>query len=308
MRVMVNPQTEERILSADAPRRPSKQFRRLPRIRPWVQAAFLLVWLAPIRALQSIPGCTYHCYACPLASAACPVGLAANFAAAWPAIHYVPVLLIGVLVVVGALAGSLVCGWACPFGFLQDLLAKLPVRKYRLPNWLGYGRYVVLIGLVILLPYWLGSQGVFYEQQAISICRLCPAGALEAGLPATLQRAVSHESNGIWTMSWYKTVILVAFLVGSIVTFRPWCKIFCPLGGFLALFNRVSLLHLRFDRDNCIECNLCRTNCQMGVEVDKEVNTSNCIRCMECTTCGAIRPSIGGSAPSATPDQTGTKA
>jgi hypothetical protein len=28
----------------------------------------------------------------------------------------------------------------------------------------------------------------------------------------------------------------------------------------------------------------------MGVKVDQQVNVSGCIRCLECTTCGAIEP------------------
>ena len=40
------------------------------------------VWLAPVgQWLHAIPGCVFHCYSCPLSSFACPVGVAANYAA-----------------------------------------------------------------------------------------------------------------------------------------------------------------------------------------------------------------------------------
>ena len=48
-----------------------------------------------------------------------------------------PYLLIGLLLLVGAAGGSIVCGWACPFGFLQDLLGKITTRKIALPSWTG---------------------------------------------------------------------------------------------------------------------------------------------------------------------------
>jgi len=263
---------------------------KLKRIRPWVQTAFLGVWLAPLGTwLHGIPGCVFHCYSCPLSSFACPVGVAANYAALLPATLEVPYLLAGVLLVIGAVAGSLVCGWSCPFGFLQDLLGKIAPGKVAIPGWLGNGRYVVLIGFVVLLPLLLGLDGIPYEKQAVSICRLCPAGALEAALPYSI---IGISEGREWAMSGLKMGVLLAFLVAAAVIHRPWCRILCPLGGFLALFNRISLFHLRFQAEECVECNLCRSRCSMGVRVDQKVNVTGCIRCLECTTCGALEPTL----------------
>ncbi len=262
--------------------------RRLAAIRPWVQTGFLAVWLAPLgRWLHAIPGCVFHCYSCPLSSFACPIGVMANYAALAPVVFEIPFLLIGGLLLVMALGGSIVCGWACPFGFLQDLVAKLPTPKFALPGWLGYTRYLVLVGLVLLLPFVLGFKGIPFEEQLVSICRLCPAGALEAGLPFSVQGFMA--GNG-WAMSWYKSLILVAFFGAALFIHRPWCRLLCPLGGLLALGNRFSLFHLRFNSKQCIECNLCRSRCSMGVKVDQKVNVSGCIRCLECAKCGAIEP------------------
>ena len=270
------------------PPAPAALGRALSRVRPWVQTGFLAVWLAPAgRWLHGIPGCVFHCYSCPLSAFACPIGVMANYAALLPVVGEVPYLLIGVLLLVGAAGGSIVCGWACPFGFLQDLLGKITTRKIVLPAWTGFLRYVVLGGLVILLPLILGYKGIPFEKQVISICRLCPAGALEAGLPYSAQSLLA--GNG-WIMSGLKIGILLAFFAAALFIHRPWCRVLCPLGGLLALFNRFSLFHLRFNPQQCSECNLCRSRCSMGVKVDQAVNVSGCIRCLECTTCGAIEP------------------
>lgn len=262
--------------------------RKLSRWRPWVQGGFLGLWLAPLgQWLHGIPGCVFHCYSCPLSAFACPVGVAANYAALLPVAAEFPFLLLGTLLIVAALVGSMVCGWACPFGFLQDLLAKVPTPKFTLPGWLGYTRYAVLLGLVLLLPMILGYRGIRYDDQVISICRLCPAGALEAGLPFSIQSWMDGRG---WIMSGLKLLILVAFIGAALLIHRPWCRLFCPLGGFLALFNRFSVFHLRFNPKECIECNLCRSRCSMGVKVDQKVNVSGCIRCLECTQCGALEP------------------
>jgi polyferredoxin len=63
-----------------------------------------------------------------------------------------------------------------------------------------------------------------------------------------------------------------------------------PVGGLLALFNRFSLFHLRFNPKECVERNLCRSRYPMGVNVDQKFNVSDCIRCLECSTCGALEP------------------
>jgi polyferredoxin len=220
------------------------------------------------------------------------VGLAANYAATWPAWGTAPWLLIGGLVLVGGMVGSLVCGWSCPFGFLQDLLGRISRNKILVPDWLGNVRYGVLIGVVLLLPWYLGKQGILFDDQAVSICRLCPAGALESGLYYSVDSLVAGKG---WIMSWYKLVILAAFILAAIFIHRPWCKMLCPLGGFLALFNRVSLFHLRFKKEACMECNLCRSRCSMGVKLDLHANARDCVRCLECTTCGAIEPAMAWS-------------
>ena len=81
------------------PSRQAVEFsQKLRRARPWVQTAFAAVWLAPMgRWLHSIPGCVFHCYSCPLSAFACPVGVAANYAALVPAVSEVPYLLLGIL-------------------------------------------------------------------------------------------------------------------------------------------------------------------------------------------------------------------
>jgi len=122
-------------------------------LRMWVQSAFLLVWLDPLGLrLHSVCGFVLHCHSCPLATFACPIGIIAQFSA----LHIFPFIAIGLLIVVGGLVGSLICGWACPFGFLQDLVAKVPTHKYDPPKWAGYLRYVVLIVTVLAIPYFFG--------------------------------------------------------------------------------------------------------------------------------------------------------
>ena len=157
----------------------------LARWRIWVQAGFLLAWLDPfLLRMHGICSPVFHCYSCPWATFACPIGILAQYGA----LHVIPFLAVGTLLIVGSLFGSLVCGWACPFGFLQDLVARIPTPKLRLPGWLGLTRYAVLVGLVFLVPYYYGEESPWF------ICRVCPAGALEAAVPYSVQQSIAQHA------------------------------------------------------------------------------------------------------------------
>jgi ferredoxin-type protein NapH len=250
---------------------------RLARWRLWVQAAFLLAWLDPLMVrLHTVCSPVFHCYSCPLATFACPIGVLANFSA----IHVFPFVALGTLLAVGALLGSLVCGWVCPFGFVQDLVGRIPTRKYALPGWMGYFRYVTLAALVLAVPYWLG------EDHPLFFCRLCPAGALEGALPNMARLAISGQSV-VWP-SVAKMTILVVIVAAMLFTWRPWCTLFCPLGAIYSLCNRLSFVFLRFHPERCNDCDLCRKLCRYHGRAQQRSSDMQCIRCLDCTRCDAM--------------------
>ena len=250
----------------------ASQRRFLP-LRNWVQLAFLALWLNPLLYLPGVCGAVYHCHACPLSAFGCPIGALANFAA-W---HVFPFVAVGLLVVLAMTIGTLICGWLCPFGLFQDLLAKIPTPKLRLPAWLGLGRYVVLGALVLAVPFWLG------EESSLFICRVCPAGTLEAALPEAVKTGVLPSTP--------RLVILGLLLVAFLFVRRPWCRVLCPLGGILALGNRWSLLRLRWNEQECTRCGKCARDCPYGVDPTEDLDSTRCIRCLDCTDawCGAIQ-------------------
>ena len=160
--------------------------------------------------------------------------------------HVFPFGALGILLIHGAVFGSFICGWVCLFGFLQDLIGKIPTRKFELPTWMGYFRYVVLAGLVLVIPYFFGAEHPLF------FCSVCPAGGLGASV-------VLGNWPGIT-----KATILVVLLIALFFVRRPWCTLFCPLGAIYGLFNRVSIFFLRFQPSQCTECDRCRDLCHYG--------------------------------------------
>jgi len=249
-------------------------FAKLQPYRLWIQTAFLAVWLLPIGTrLQWICAPVFHCYGCPLATFGCPIGMLAEAGA----VHVIPFVTIGLLVLFGALVGSLFCGWACPFGWLQDLAAKIPTPKFELPRWMGYFRFVVLGVTVLAIPCFFGLEHPLF------ICLICPAGCLEAGLPKVVSQAAAGQQ-----IDWPNTLKLIVtglFLVAILFFRRPWCRVLCPLGAIFSVFNKVSAFFLRFDANKCTECGRCGKLCKYNIEPQKSPNDLRCIRCLECTRC-----------------------
>ena len=238
-----------------------------------------------------VPG--LNCYSCPGALGSCPIGAlqavlsSRNFQFA----YYV----VGFLLLIGALLGRFVCGFLCPFGWIQDLLHKIPFprkcKTFRGDKLLREVKYGILLIFVILLPLFLVD---ILGQGTPWFCKLiCPAGMLEGGIPLVLLNQGLRSAIG-WLYAW-KGVILGCTVLLSIWIYRPFCKYLCPLGAIYSLFNPISIFRLRVDREKCTQCGACAKACGMHLNPVQTPNHPECIRCGACqNTCpsGAIHCGI----------------
>ncbi len=225
-----------------------------------------------------VPG--LNCYSCPAAVGACPLGALQN-ALATRGRHF-SLYALGFILAFGALFGRLICGFLCPFGFLQDLLYKIKSPKPKVPKRLDkalrWNKYILLVGLVILAPIFLTDA---YGLGAPWFCKLvCPAGTLEGGIPILLHNETLRATLG-WLFSW-KMLVLVSVLAGSVLLYRPFCKYLCPLGAMYGMCNRCSAYRMEIDAHKCTRCGACSRACPMGVDVMNVPNSAECIRCGVC--------------------------
>ena len=223
-----------------------------------------------------VPG--LNCYSCPAASGACPIGSfqAVVGSSKFNFSYYVT----GTLILLGVLLGRFVCGFLCPFGWLQELLHKIPGKKISTKKLkpLTYIKYVVLLFAVVLLPVLVvndvGMGDPFF-------CKyVCPQGVLEGAIPLAIANVGIRSALG-HLFTW-KLAVLIAVVVLSVLFYRPFCKWICPLGAFYALMNKVSLLGIRVDACKCVSCSKCSKVCQMDVDVVRAPNHAECIRCGKC--------------------------
>lgn len=223
-----------------------------------------------------VPG--LNCYSCPAATGACPIGAfqAVVGSSKFNFSYYIT----GILIFFGVMFGRFICGFFCPFGWLQDLLHKIPTKKFstkklKFLRWVKYG---ILLIVVIALPLWLTNEAGISSPY---FCKyLCPQGILEGGIPLSL--ASSSIRAALGALFRWKFLILAGVIVLSVLFYRPFCKWVCPLGAFYSLFNRFSLLRYKVDGDKCIACGKCSRVCKMDVDISKNTGHPECIRCGEC--------------------------
>ena len=224
-----------------------------------------------------VPG--LNCYSCPGAVFACPLGsLQAGLLSSK---YKIPYYILGTLLLFGLLLGRLICGFLCPFGFLQELICKIPtkkIRKSKVTRILSKLKYVILIVFVIVIPL---------VKLAPGFCKyICPAGTLEGGIPLVIANGQLRNMIG-FLFSW-KVFLLAAILLLCMFCYRAFCRFLCPLGAIYSFFNPVSFFGIKVDKNKCTNCNACVRACKMDV---KKVCDGECIQCGECIKCcphGAI--------------------
>lgn len=264
--------------------------KQLSRFRGWIQAAATL--LTNIHLPNFIKGGIYqgkgkavcvpglNCYSCPGAAGACPIG---SFQAVVGSSKFrFSYYITGFLILLGVLLGRFICGFLCPFGWLQELLHKIPGKKLSTKKLkpLTYLKYAILLLAVVLLPAIvvndLGMGDPFF-------CKyICPQGVLEGAIPlAAVNEGIRSALGPLFNR---KLIILIVVVVLSVLFYRPFCKWICPLGAFYALMNKVSLLGIKVDEHKCVSCGKCARVCKMDVDVTKTPNHTECIRCGKCIT------------------------
>jgi len=241
----------------------------LGRLRHITQTiAFVVSNLGFVPALKT--GFCYpflYCYGCPLASAGCPIGTLQNFIV----LPFFPFYLLGTLGVYGTIFGRAFCGWACPFGALQDFFGGFGKQKrkaHRKLRSFSYSKFAMLLIIVVLA--WITLDTFF--------CKFCPAGGFFAAIPAFF--LYPSLKLGFFFYVHMATLILTVILV--LLFSRFWCRYLCPLGT-IGVFNKLSILTISLSAKKCKKCLKCLDACPMKLDKLSDIgSSSDCILCGKC--------------------------
>ena len=249
------------------------------RIRFWMQAFFVaLVFAISINHTLAESGNALPFLSSASLHAICPFGGVVTF---WQfittgtfiqKIHESSLILMSAALLLGVLFGPVICGWVCPFGTVQEWMAKLGKRllgkRYnhlvpqKLDRVLRYLRYVLLILVVVNTA--ISGKLLFQTFD--------PYYAL----------------FNFWTseVAWTAYGVLALTLLLSLAVDRPWCKYACPYGAFLGLTNLIRVFPIRRNKKTCISCSACDKACPMNLTIATVdvVRDHQCIACMKCTS------------------------
>eukprot|EP00005_Dracoamoeba_jomungandri_P003046 CAMPEP_0174260538 /NCGR_PEP_ID=MMETSP0439-20130205/9889_1 /TAXON_ID=0 /ORGANISM="Stereomyxa ramosa, Strain Chinc5" /LENGTH=302 /DNA_ID=CAMNT_0015344797 /DNA_START=36 /DNA_END=942 /DNA_ORIENTATION=- len=193
-----------------------------------------------------------------------------------------PLLVLGIIYSTSITVGRVFCGWACPMGFVQDILSYLPFKKQRLSSEatnqlkdIKWGVLSVSIFFAILVGWRrTGStqadspMGVFSDSP-FSV--FSPASTLFAYIPWMMCWNVNVLATSGYT-AWLKMGLLVAALVPSIYVPRFFCRYACPMGALMEPVAKYKSLKIyRNSKLSNEELNKELNDiCPMGVQLGKD--------------------------------------
>jgi len=161
------------------------------------------------------------------------------------------------------------CGWLCPFGALQELLARLARRlsivEIRLPFALHERlwpiKYIIFIALFALFLH-------------------IPELALKGAEVEPFKTAIVLKFDRDWPF----VVYAIALLTGGLLINRFYCRYLCPLGAALAIPARIRMFEWLKRRWQCgTPCQSCAYSCPVqAIHPEGKINPNECIHCLNC--------------------------
>ncbi|MDR0494261.1 MAG: 4Fe-4S binding protein [Treponema sp.] len=194
--------------------------------------------------------------------------------------HGISLYVIGFLLMAGVVFGRFICAFACPMGLLQDILYRIKTPKLvRRLRFLRYAKYAALALFVVILPLTVMDELSGLGQPWF--CKyICPSGTVFGAIPLLSANGFLRRFIGVQFV--LKLAAAVGVTTAAVFVYRFFCRALCPLGAIYALLNKISVLHLHYDRAKCLSCGNCAKACQLMIDPASRINSPECVRCGKC--------------------------
>ena len=174
------------------------------------------------------------------------------------------------LAVVG---NKLICGWACPFGALQELLYSLPffrrIKRRKIPFLLSNAiRGALFLTMLLLLFGVMGPGKGFVVYHSMNPFNL-----------------FSFDFDNVWIVMTIVAAVLLAFAI-----YRPFCLFICPFGLISWLVEKASLARVEIDETRCNQCGACIQACPLEAARNRVTGNMLSADCFSCARCLNVCP------------------
>jgi len=189
------------------------------------------------------------------------------------------IITVAVIFLLTLLGPKLFCGWVCPVGAVQELIAmladKLKIKRKSFSFTVAQTVRLFIFLLFIFLSATAVIYGIYEGQKyAISLYDyINPFHGMEFELEKTFLDYIVHYLPFILTL-------ILAFKY-----YRPFCHFVCPIGLYTHWLEQVSLFRITFKKNSCTNCNICidDTPCTAIPEIMKEATLRpDCFACNDC--------------------------
>ena len=219
-----------------------------------------------------------------------------------------------IFVTVGAytmLFGRVFCGWICPLGFAQELLAKLTSWTRRVENqtlvlYIRYGLGVLFLATLFYSSYqtkpatfsFIEHAMVFYtiglSLMVLSVLtdrkndwffkRRVRYGVLVSVFAVSIYGIYANGPFCVFFtayVEWASLISCFGILLISIVLMCGWCRYMCPEGASLGLLANHSAWQIN-RTGRCTSCGRCERACPLECITNGIRDRRTCIFCMRC--------------------------
>ena len=217
------------------------------------------------------------------------------------------------LLLVTLFLGRIFCGFICPLGTIHHIVSwakpslkgDLMIRANQKTP--GHSiKYFLLIMLLVGAVMGLNLAGLIdpisllFRSLALAVLPAIGVALKELFdvMAASNIKALNYMSYAgealvspifgygypAYKTAWFIGLIFLVILFLNRIRPRFWCRILCPLGAFLAIFSRFSVLRLEKDHAKCTDCKLCSRSCQ-GAASPMPSQTWENAECLSCFNC-----------------------
>lgn len=174
---------------------------------------------------------------------------------------------------------KLFCGWVCPVGAIQELIAmwadKLNIKRvknsFTITQTIRLALFLIFIFFSVTAVFTFTSSGKVFPLNIYDY--LNAFHGLELQLQATFWDNVFHFLPFLLT-------IILAFKF-----YRPFCHYVCPVGLYTHFLEQIALYRITLKKSACTDCGTCeeKSPCAAIPEILKEANLRpDCFGCNIC--------------------------